>query len=710
METEFYDIGERKNQSFQKGSNNYNIKIIEELYKVCKISIDKKDILGSGFFIKLKKNNKDLYCLMTNEHVITKEMVREKEIVKITIEKKNKSIIIELDETKRFIRSFDYMLMDIIIIEILPSDNIGKDFYFKPNLNYQNEPSKIVNKMILVAHYAKGLILRIDDGKISKINLNTNEFIHKASTDKGSSGGLIIELNDNNALALGIHKQGSEGGNIGHFIYPIFKSLENDKNEYIEELIFKEGIYRGEIINHKREGFGEFKLKNGEIYKGQWKKGKRDGYGIEYYSDNDNEIKYKGYFKDNEYHGKGEYKWENGEYYKGNFENSRAYGEGLYHYLNGDEYKGNFVNGFKEGKGTYTCKNGNYFFGEWKNDFQNGIGELYVNKKLIYKGMVIEGTLCGNGIEFYSNGKKKYEGEFYNNKYHGSGKLYLDIENKYYLFYDGEWKYGKKSGAGVEYFSNGKKKYEGEFDNDKYHKKGKLYINIESKINGNLYYLFYDGDWKYDQRSGYGFEYYSDGGKKYVGDFDSDKYHGKGALFFQGNNKNINTINYEGEWKFGLKCGKGKEFLPNRKLVYEGLFDNNKYKKGKLYFKNGYYFSGNFDNGKMNGKGVLSFDKNYPIDKTIEVMNNLFKKPEEILDDLELFAKNALKGDFSQIEKYEGNFVNNNKEGFGICYYKNGACYRGEWKNKNMMEKEDLLKIMENILKVNGKMVKKMDL
>ena len=23
----------------------------------------------------------------------------------------------------------------------------------------------------------------------------------------------------------------------------------------------------------------------------------------------------------------------------------------------------------------------------------------------------------------------------------------------------------------------------------------------------------------------------------------------------------------------------------------------------------------------------------------------------------------------------------NNKEGFGICYYKNGACYRGEWKN-----------------------------
>ena len=410
MQNEIFDFGKRHNQSFQKGSNNYNINVLEKLYKVCKISIEFKDKIetGSGFFIKLKQNKEDLYCLMTNEHVIKKEMVREKAIVQISIEKINKYFTIKLNENERIIRSFDYMLMDIIIIEILPSDNIGKDLFFRPNLKYQNDPSKLINKKILIAHFPKGLILRIDDGEIRHINPIENELIHKASTDDGSSGCLIIEFNDDNALVLGIHKAGSYDWNLGHYIYPICNSLEN--YNYIDELIFEEGVYRGDLINNKRDGYGEFKLKNGEIYKGQWKKGKRNGLGIEYYK-NEN-IKYQGVFKDNEYSGKGIYIWENGEYYKGNFKNSMAHGEGEYHYMNGDIYKGNFVNNIKEGKGIYTCKNGNQFIGIWENDVQNGNGEYYENRKLIYKGMVILGIKYENGEEYYSNGNKKYVGEF----------------------------------------------------------------------------------------------------------------------------------------------------------------------------------------------------------------------------------------------------------------------------------------------------------
>ena len=454
MQTEIYSQGKRYNQVFQRNSNYYNIKALEKLYnKVCKILVDSYDSYGSGFFIKLIKDNRDLYCLMTNEHVITREMVREKVIVKISIDKPDINFMIKLDENERFIRSFDYMLMDIIIIEILPSDNVKESFFVKPNLNYREDPSKIINKKILIAHFPKGLTLQITDGPVRKVNLLKNEFKHLASTDNGSSGGLIIEYDDDNVLALGIHKQGSDNGNIGHFIHPICNCLEN--NNYIEELIYKEGIYRGEIVKNKREGYGELKMRNGEIYKGQWNKDKRNGYGIEYYKNK--HIKYKGYFKDNEYNGKGTYIWENGEYYKGYFEKSKAYGQGIYHYFNGDEYNGNFINNLKEGKGSYKCKNGNSYEGEWKNDVQNGIGEYYENNQLIYKGMVLVGVKYGKGEEYSSNGKKKYIGDFNNDKYHGNGELYLNIGNNYYLFYKGEWKYGKKSGNGVEYYSNGKK-------------------------------------------------------------------------------------------------------------------------------------------------------------------------------------------------------------------------------------------------------------
>ena len=41
--------------------------------KIGKIKTD--DSVGSGFFIRLRSSQEELYCLMTNEHVITKRMV-----------------------------------------------------------------------------------------------------------------------------------------------------------------------------------------------------------------------------------------------------------------------------------------------------------------------------------------------------------------------------------------------------------------------------------------------------------------------------------------------------------------------------------------------------------------------------------------------------------------------------------------------------------
>ena len=80
------------------------------------------------------------------------------------------------------------------------------------------------------------------------------------------------------------------------------------------------------------------------IYKGEWKNGSREGFGIFNYKSGD---KYLGYWK-----------------------NNLKEGNGRYIYANGDIFDGNFKAGKKEGRGMMIYNNNEYnkFFGEWKND------------------------------------------------------------------------------------------------------------------------------------------------------------------------------------------------------------------------------------------------------------------------------------------------------------------------------------------------------
>ena len=41
--------------------------------------------IGTGFFIKLYKSDKPLFLLMTNEHIITKDMIKKKKKLKYII-------------------------------------------------------------------------------------------------------------------------------------------------------------------------------------------------------------------------------------------------------------------------------------------------------------------------------------------------------------------------------------------------------------------------------------------------------------------------------------------------------------------------------------------------------------------------------------------------------------------------------------------------
>ena len=56
-------------------------KLLKAVKSICKIEYDNH--LGSGFLIKLFRGEEDFFCLITNEHVITKKCNKTKEDNKI---------------------------------------------------------------------------------------------------------------------------------------------------------------------------------------------------------------------------------------------------------------------------------------------------------------------------------------------------------------------------------------------------------------------------------------------------------------------------------------------------------------------------------------------------------------------------------------------------------------------------------------------------
>ena len=159
-----------------------DINLLNTLKSVCKIITNKAE--GSGFLIKLNKNMKDLYCLMTNEHIISKEMInlKQKIIIYYDMENKNREII--LDKRKRFINEFTNIGIDITIIEIIKEDKIKEKYFLLPYLG-----DDIINKNIYIIQYPDSK-LSYSKGKIIKIH--KNEIIHDVSTELGSSGSPIF--------------------------------------------------------------------------------------------------------------------------------------------------------------------------------------------------------------------------------------------------------------------------------------------------------------------------------------------------------------------------------------------------------------------------------------------------------------------------------------------------------------------------------------
>ena len=207
-------------------------------------------------------------------------------------------------------------------------------------------------------------------------------------------------------------------------------------------------------------------------------------------------------------------------------------------------------------KKTFICNND-------ETEILNGdvllISSVNVNKDLVPKEMKAGFNTIrekNKSLDLFKI-EDQYVGEMLNGKYHGKGKI---ITEKYE--YNGDWVDGKFSGVGhYIIYDDMVRVYDGEFLNGKYHGYGKQIIYILPYKIG----IINQGNWVNGSMNGYGI-HHEVGSFIYEGNFKNDSFSGKGRLF----DEEKSTI-YEGTFLYDNYHGYGKLTYANGN-VYEGYF------------------------------------------------------------------------------------------------------------------------------------------
>ena len=152
-------------------------------------------------------------------------------------------------------------------------------------------------------------------------------------------------------------------------------------------------------------------------------------------------------------HGRGKYRYPNGDFYEGDFKDDLRDGYGSYIYANGDKYAGQWANDYKDGTGTMVFTNGDHYEGQWRFNKRHGRGKLTFKNGQVYEGYYRDDQRCGYGVMKYPSGDvyaghwktnmkhrfgvfkyvngDMYIGEFKNNLRHGQGKFVRHLEPSY---------------------------------------------------------------------------------------------------------------------------------------------------------------------------------------------------------------------------------------------------------------------------------------
>ena len=189
----------------------------------CKIITN--DTNASGFFCKINYQNKIFKCLLTNNHVLDKNSIKEGK----TIKSSYKSTLKKFEIKNRKCHTNEDL--DYTYVEIFDYDQI-EDFLEIANEKSPNYNEEYLNDDIAILQYSKGGPLSIKGGRLKEIK---NDLIyHTIPTYKGSSGSPIILLLRQNKV-IGIHSRAMKKKkiNAGPFINSVISDLIKNNILYV---------------------------------------------------------------------------------------------------------------------------------------------------------------------------------------------------------------------------------------------------------------------------------------------------------------------------------------------------------------------------------------------------------------------------------------------------------------------------------------------
>ena len=152
--------------------------------------------------------------------------------------------------------------------------------------------------------------------------------------------------------------------------------------------------YKGEWLANQRHGYGTLTT-SGWIYEGEFQAGKQCGQGQLFLRQPDGSTH---------------------RAYSGDWQRGKRHGVGVYFYTDGSRYEGQWQAGLRHGNGTLFFPSGDTYTGGWDRGQQSGFGSLVKVNGDVYEGMYVRGRREGQGMYYYSDKDKMFDGEWVNDQ------------------------------------------------------------------------------------------------------------------------------------------------------------------------------------------------------------------------------------------------------------------------------------------------------
>ena len=213
--------------------------VITKQMKKCVCKIHKNGLNGTGFFSLIPYGNTQIKVLLTNNHVLKENDIKDNNIISFSINNNMKYIKIEKGRKKYTSEKYDTTIIEIKdtddledVVEYLVIDESNLQSIKKGKIEIYNEHFNNIykNESLYVLNFLGGKEIVISYGLFAKIE--ESKIYHKCTTDYGSSGAPILSLENNKLIGIhyGFMDNVKFNFNLGTLIaFPIIDFLSNIK-------------------------------------------------------------------------------------------------------------------------------------------------------------------------------------------------------------------------------------------------------------------------------------------------------------------------------------------------------------------------------------------------------------------------------------------------------------------------------------------------